>query len=204
MQSSHEIETQINVLENKLTPLEGLAKEKLQQFTRQLPPHVITWMEKETQRRIEENPEQVTNIGIDNLSALKQELIDLHSRVPDLCVQALEKHLERKNTRRVSATTHKSRSESFFASIFREAISHLGTILDKYDLLQSSDGKLNSWEKIGGQVQYKINPGFDERNFVCIAEYKDLRAQQSEISTKLENKRIELSKAKARELWDSV
>ena len=208
MTSSTAIQAEVAALEEQLEPMNGALDDLYQDFVATLPPHVEKWMKGATKRKVEERADKVNDAGLDPLRLLKADLAELTSRLPDLCAQAAGPsaewpHRKVKLASRTSGSDYTS--ESHAATSFRKAIANLGALFAKHGMLESPPGHSRDWEPNGqGKYKYAYNPGFDEREFPCLARYNELRTTQQRRLDLLELKRQELAKAKARELWDEA
>lgn len=207
MSSSKLIEAEIQKLEAELVPVNSQLDAELQEFTHALVPAVAEWMTAEVKRQVVRNSENVNSSGVETLRELKFDLSVLVARLPEVCASAMGKPEEWPHRRPAIALAQRQSSskESFFAAVFRKSISPLGAVLNKYNLLKEPTGHVSSWEHTSaGSFRYAINPGFDECNFPSAGQYNKIRAGCKQKEAELEAKRQELSKAKARELWDEA
>lgn len=207
MSGSKSIEAEIQQLEANIALVFSQLDVKIQEFSIELPPAVEAWMNDEVKRKIVSNAETVNKNGTDSMRDLKAELAILIAQIPQICVSAISQ--QEKWPHRVAAgETPFKRSnagESYFTEVFRTAISPLGSLLSKYDLLKEKSGYAASWKRVSvGIFQYAFNPGFEERNFSVISEYKELHKWQRSHAAKLKSRYLELEKAKAQELWDNA
>jgi len=172
MASSKSIEVEIQQFETQLAPISSKLDSKIREFAAALPPNVADWMQTETKRRIEENAEKVAAAGVDSLRQLKSELTELVSKLPELCTNAIGNESQWPHHRAPAGRRDSSAhvSESYFFTVFRTSISHLGALLHKHGLLNRQAGSIAIWEGSGNNFRYCINPGFDERKYLVVVE----------------------------------
>ena len=95
--------------------------------------------------------------------------------------------------------------ESHAAATFRRAISPVADLLAKHGLLRVRANHVGEWESApGGGYRYAINSGFNERHFPILKQYQEVRVSLTKELERLEEKRKELAKARAQELWDEA
>jgi hypothetical protein len=207
MATSKQINSEIEQIENAIRPTNDRLDQLYGKFAAALPAYVEKWMREHVRRRIEENADAVNAGGIEPLKQIKADLNDLVKRLPEICREAVGD---------ASTWPHRPRtqparqveprvSESHAAASFRRAISPVADLLAKHGLLRVRSGHVGEWESApGGGYRYAINPGFDERHFPVLKQYQDTRAAHSKELERLEEKRKELARAQARELWDEA
>lgn len=206
MRSSKSIEIEIQQLETQLAPIHSQLDSKIREFTAALPPAVGEWMQTETKRKIEENAEKVTAAGVESLRQLKSELANLISKLPEHCTKAIgsEAHWPHRCAPAGRRDYSAHNKESYFSTVFRTSIGHLGALLHKHGLLNRQAGSLEIWEESGNNFRYCINPGFDERKYPAVVEYNGRMDKHKSLTEELELKRAEFAKAKATELWNDA
>lgn len=207
MPSSQEIQAEIEQIEVGLEPVNAELDRLYIEFGKALPASVEAWMTNHVRRRIEEHAATVNAGGVEPLRQIKAELNVLFQRLPEICTAALgepAKWPHRHSPSTPGAPEPRSR-ETHSAASFRRAISHLGFLLAKHGLIADKPGYVSEWEKVAGdQYRYAINPGFDERRFPVLMEYREKRSEQLKQLEMLELKRQELTKARAGELWNEA
>ncbi len=212
MSSSKSIEVEIQQLETQLSPISSKLDSKIREFAAALPRNVAYWMRTETKHRIEENAEKVTAAGVESLRQLKSDLAGLISQLPELCVKAIGNESQWPHHRAPfgmrDSSVHVTDYESYFyfSTVFCTSINHLGVLLHKYGLLNRGVGSRSAWRALGNNTfRYYCNKsGFDGQEYPAVVEFKDLMKEHESIAEKLEQKRAELIKAKATELWNDA
>jgi hypothetical protein len=207
MQTSQQLEHNIQQLESVLAPVTKELDMLIREFAAALPPAVEAWMNAEVKRKVDENASKVNAGGVEPLRPIKADLAVLVAQLPTICQAAIGKPEDWPHRRGLGVTPQRESSsrESFFAAVFRSAINNVGALLNKYGLLTDPPGYVRSWERAGtDQFRYAFNPGFDERNFASVQQYNLLRTSHKRQVEELEAKRLDLAKARARELWDEA
>lgn len=203
-----EIEAEIQSLEQELQPLDIELEGKIRKFAAEaLPAAAASWMDGEGKHRIESNAARIHEIGAEKLGQLKSELSELKGRLPAYAADAIsdERIWPHREKLYPNSLSFSSSRTDYFHDIFRSVINNLGALLAKHDLLKEPAGYVSSWKRVGANgFQYAINPGFDPRNFPVLTEYDGIRKTQRKKAGELAQKREQLVKAKAAELWDSV
>jgi hypothetical protein len=205
--SSESIAAEIQQLEEQLAPLQVQLDAEMRAFASALPPSAAKWIEAEVRRRIEEHADHINQMGIDATRQLKADVNSLIERLPELCEKAIqhEKKWPHNDLAEPEPSARTPSGGAFFDGAFRSVINHLGEVLGKYGLVSGRPGYSSSWERVeGGQFRYTHSPGFDSRTIPAAVEYGKHLSGQAALRKQLKEKRDELSKAKARELWDSA
>lgn len=209
MTTSQRIQSEIVDLEARLAPINAQLDALYERFAADLVPDVAKWMNGSVRRRIEENAAKVNAGGVEPLRQVKVDLTILIEQLPEICQKAIgtpEQWPHRViSGSRTDASSNTSTGESYPAACFRRAINPLGSLLAKHGLLVEKPGYSAEWESAGANgYRYKINPGFDARNFPALQEYQAKRTESSKLNDAIAEKLKELEKAKARELWDAA
>jgi hypothetical protein len=207
MTSSTELQQQIVAIERELAPLSAELDRHISDFVSDLPPQVKSWMEREVKRHIEKNPEKIMSRGADFARAVKSDLEQLYGQLPKICENAVGPSNSWPHNKSADAEVpvRQRSNESFFAASFRKAINHLGSILHKHELLETSDANAGSWKQLyGAGFQYAYNPGFSDRDNPAAVKYNAAKAKHDQLANNLLSKRRELERAKVGELWDQA
>ncbi len=156
--------------------------------------------------RIEDNAQKFTAGGIEAARLIKSDLADLIEQLPQTCVHAIgtQDQWPHRRTSAEQSSCEAKTCETYSAASFRRAISPLGMLLAKHELLTEKEGYIPEWEKAGNGYRYATNPGFDERRFPALQEYNRKRQEQKKLLEQLQDMSEELGKVKARELWDEA
>lgn len=207
MKTSQEIEVEIERIETEIKPIMGKLDAAIIAFSSEMVGAVESWMRKELSRKIEDNAETVNARGVKPLRATKADFENLIKQIPSICEEATDDQSiwpHRQSESSIASYQTKSR-ESFFPATFRRAINPLGKILEAHDLLGASGGYADAWKHgTKGQFEYQFNPGFDGRNFESVIAYDEIKKQYKKLNEALDEKKKELAKAKANELWNEA
>ncbi len=193
-----DLERQRDILNNQLD-------KKIGEFVDQLPSVAGQWIENETRRRIEDNPEHSQTMGAKRLSELKKKMKSLIDQLPEICKgEASNKDAWPHHATEEDHPSNQVK-EGYFNSVFRGVINNLGAILDEYGLIVEKAGHYPSWKKeFNGKYRYQINPMLDTTKVPAIQEYIVIKKEHDKLNSMIIKKRKELEKEKASELWDSV
>jgi hypothetical protein len=201
---SESIKNRIKTLENEKQQLEQVLEQRIGEFFKELPQLAGEWIEQETRHQIEKKAKTVLTLAPERLSELKSKMKSLIGQLPEICDKMGKNtrnypHLQNKD---IYSPNQISNKEPYFASLFREAINHLGDILNEFGLVEI--GPSATWKSVNGHYEYQINPGFDERKVESIRWYRVEKGKYEEICKEIAKSTANLEKVKAREIWDSV
>lgn len=209
MKASQKIQAEIDDLEAKLAPIHVQLDVLYERFAVELVPHVAKWMNGSVRRHIEDNATKVNAGGVESLRQFKADFASLLEQLPEICRKAIGApdqwpHREIPGSR-ADASSSKATTEPYSAACYRRAINPLGSLLAKHGLLVGKPGYVAEWESAGANdYRYRINPGFDARNFPALQEHQAKRTESMKLKGAIAEKVKELEKAKALELWDSA
>ncbi len=207
MLSSSAIEKEIDQIEKLIATTTQQLDESMSAFAEQLPTIAQEWMEKEIKRVIDAHANRVNEMGAEGVRELKARLADLYAELPELCIRANANQSAWPH-RRTSAPAplhSQQNNDTYFGSVFRKVIEHLGSVLAKFKLLNLAQGRSGNWERVNGDQYKYVTPSlFNARSLPMIAEYEECHSKRRMLETNLAQKRQELQKAKAQALWDST
>ncbi len=204
--NSTTVQAQLTDIENKLSASAHRLDAIVEEYRGQLPSLADTWIRKEVDSRIKDNPDKVQSLGLERLKELKLELANLIARLPQIAHKETEDRSDWPHYRvEVKSGYGRGENESFFSKAFHNVISHVASILHQFGLLTEPKGHVKVWEDRGnGKFRYIINTGFmfmavptRDRFNEAFKEWEALESQAGRLQT-------ELSQAKAKELWDSA
>lgn len=200
-------ENEILQLERQIETMRSQLDTEMRACLDALPVPVKAWMRAEVARQIDQHAAKVSAAGPEGMRKLKSDLEALFSTLPEKCaiafrpITAWPHHQLTETT--VSERTKQS-GESYFSSVFRTVINSLGPILDKHGLLRESAKEYQAWQKSGDKYRYAINPGFEPHSMREVQNYNELLEQLKSTVQSLQQKRGELAKVTARELWENA
>lgn len=205
---SHEISQILAEFENQRFDLVAALDVAFEKFRGFLPGIAETWMRREVERRIAGNPDQVQALGLEKVKILKWKINALIDRLPAIASEETRNRKEWPHYRVPDPADDGkliTNNESYFTKAFKSVISHVAAPLDEFGLLSEPKGYYPSWAKISdAKLRYAINPGFVNQANGPVAEYMGLFKKYESLIVKIEITKAELSKAKARELWESA
>jgi len=203
---STDIEADVSSLQQQRDTHRDQLNLLVQHFQGELPLAAELWIRHEVERRIEDHPDTVAALGVEKLKSLKGKMNALVASLSEIVKKETSNTADWPHYRTPDDSGYGGgKSEPFFDKAFRNVISHLGEVLDEFDLLTEPKGHVVSWEKTGpGRVRYAINPGFDPRSTPALGEFAQVYKEFRGVAETLEKKQKDLAKAKAKELWESA
>jgi hypothetical protein len=201
---SRAIEAELADLEKEAAPIIHQLDACVDEFAEAVPAHAAEWIRRETERQVERNADRLVDFGKPRLSALKGELAELIAQLPELARSAVAARDARPHNRPVVRMDAALRPTDYFSDAYRTVVSHLGALLARAGLLPER-GRDPTWDGAGaGQYRYRISTGFESLRIPPVAEYQRLYGRFHDLALKIDGKRKALSRAKARELWESA
>ena len=203
---SKELAVEITALERQRATLATQLDVLIHAFQKQLPSIAEPWIRRQVERRIEDHPDRVEELGIEKLKILKNRMNSLISELPEIVKRETSDKQDWPHYRAKDTSGYgQNRNEPFFNKAFRNVISHVGAVLDEFGLLTEPKGYVPSWKKTSnGKFRFAINPGFESLSIQPVEEFIKLEKEYETLVTKLNGKKEELAKAKAKELWESA
>lgn len=205
--NSQELSNKLKQEEHKMNSL-TLQMDNLYIEIQDAMPHAAaSWMNKEVESKIKDNPEVAQSHGIEKLKELKSKLTALIEKLPEIVAAEFQDrskwthHVE--FVERSSSTSQKG--EPHLNLIFRNVISNLGGLLDEYGLIKEPKGHIPTWQRTGQEsFRYSINPGMNNLPESKTTEYWNLFNEYKSISQKIKDIQKSINEAKAKELWDKA
>lgn len=204
--NSEELTNKLNEIEQQKKSLVSQMDTLYKAIQDAMPSEAATWMDKEVERRITDNPEHVQSMGMNSLKALKSKLETLKGKLVELVASEFENskrwphHAEIKEGNKPSPD--EQRIEPHPNEAFRNVISNLGAILDEFGLLKESVGHISSWKKMGvGKFRYAINPGYGMNADAILKDYFRMLQDYVSVNKHIQSIQRQISEAKATELW---
>jgi hypothetical protein len=203
---SKELAVEISALEEQRVTLATQLDALIHTFQKQLPSIAEPWIRREVERRIEDHPDQVEELGIEKLGILKKKVNSLISELPEIVERETSDKQDWPHYRAKDTSGYgQNKNEPFFNKAFRNVIGHVGAILDEFGLLTEPKGHVPNWEKTANdKFRFAINPGFESLSIQSVKEFINLEKEYETLVTKLNEKKAEFAKAKAKELWESA
>jgi hypothetical protein len=203
---STEIQQVISKLETQVSAKKLELESIIEEFRRELPAHAESWMKRRVESAIETHAAKVEALGLERVQALKAEVSQLFSRLPQIVRAETADPRDWPHNRPADTSGYgEGRNEPFFDKAFRGVISHVATVLHRYGLLESPKGYAEEWNRIGeGRFRYGLNPGFQDMHLASVSRHQAVFSEWERMNKELATAKADLSKAKARELWDSA
>lgn len=200
MKSQAELELELQSVEQKI----GAASEKLDQliqsFARAIEPDVASWIGATAMRSVEDNHERVIAAGPEFVRNVKADVTSLQQDVQKITVAALGKERGWPHHMNLSESDFYSNNSDFFAGVHRRAVSSLGAVLAKHQLIRSGDG---SWHRsVGSAYEYAYHSGFDPRKYEEVESYQRLLKEHFELKKVATRLKEDIERAKVRALWN--
>lgn len=200
MKSQAELERELQAVERQIRPAAEKLDQLLQSFARAIEPDVASWIGAAAVRSVEDNHEKAIAAGPDFVRNVKADVTSLQNDVQAIALAALgnERHWPH-NTNLTDSDFYSSKSD-FFAGIHRRAVSSLGAVLAKHQLIKSGDG---SWRRdVGSTYEYAYHSGFDPRKYEEVELYRRLLKEHFELKKSAARLSEDIEKAKVRALWN--
>ncbi len=202
---SETIEAEITELERTMEPVRRNLDSCIEAFAGEIPAHAAQWIRTETERQVQRSAGRLTEADRPRLHALKEELVALTGRLPQIARSAITPP-ERWPHNLPLARDGRSRDlvHQYFSDAYRTVVSQLGAALARARFLPER-GREHHWESAGeGNYRYRHGTGFDDLRIPSVQEYERLYGQFQELLIRLESKRGALVEERARELWESA
>lgn len=203
---SDEIQKRISSLEPQLAKKRAELDALVEEFRVALPRFAQPWMQKTLDYAIAQQSIKVQSFNIEKVRAMKEEVRALFSRLPEVALEETKDQKDWPHNRAPEESVYgQEKKEPFFDKAFRSVISHIASVLDRYGLLTLPKGYAQEWTRVGeGRFRYAFNPGFQDLRIPSVARYGEVFVEWKKIKEETEKVLDELSKAKAKELWDSA
>jgi hypothetical protein len=206
MATSKDLQLEITRLEADLLPIHDELDAIYRRFGGALVPDVANWMTSHVQTKIEANAAKINEAGVEPLRLIKADLHQLIAQLPEICTAAIG--TPEQWPHRSSATSEfdsSTSSKKYHEECFRRAVNPLGFLLAKHGIRQPQKGYADEWKSNGGnEYRYAFGLPLDVRNHPILQEYETKRKQGVGLQRTITAKKIEVTKAQARELWDDA
>jgi len=203
---SEDIQKLIPTLESELAKKNADLDALIEEFRTELAILAEPWMKKKVEYAIEGHSKEFEKFSIEKVQALKNEVRGLFSRLPEIAREETKDKGDWPHNRAADESGHREgKNEPFFNNAYRNVISHIASVLDRYGLLTVPEGYAQEWNRIGeGRFRYGFNPGFQDLKIASLNRYDAALFEWKKIKDQLEKANSDLSRAKAKELWDSA
>ena len=215
MTSSADVARELEALEKQSASLRDALDGLVPAARQELGKAAAGWVEKTITQEASDHPSVVTSMGQERAREVKQRVAELAAsfprRVDDLTADPAEwPHRQARQARSQSEPTvdWPSRShnppEPYFDAVFRSLISGLGPILEDAGFLADQSRECPRWQRSPNGLRYAINPGFEARQHQTLRRYAEQLEAARLLAASIERMRLELERAKAKEVWDSA
>ena len=206
--NSKELSKKLKQLEQEKIALRTQMDNQYSDFQAAMPVAAESWITKEVESKIKDNPDIVQSLGIEKLKELKSKIKALAESLPEIVSEEFQyssswpHHIQEIKEDFV----YKQQKEPHLNRIFRNVISNLGCILDEFDLLKEPEGYVSTWKRVGkNNFRYAINPGME---LYFAKSNRDVYWKQLKEYTQLildiKNTSKSLDEVNAKELWDEA
>ncbi len=205
--NSEELSKELEQHEQKISSFKSQMDNLYREIQDAMPNAAASWMNKEVEGIIKENPEFVQTLGIGRLKELKFKLITLIEYLPEIVAEEFldsgrwPHHTEFQDR---SFSTSQQR-KSHLNLVFRNIISSLGSLLDEFGLIREQKGSIQSWIRTDAKsFSYAKDPSSDNLPNTKIKAYWNLFDEYTSLIQKKNDICKAIEAAKAKELWDEA
>ena len=200
-----DLEAELNVVEGQITPASLRLDELVKEFSEAVIPDVRAWVKKEAMREMEENHTKVNEAGGDFVARYKADVFALLENMDETTRISLgQRETWPHNVEISQHDSYPSSQNNFFSAVFKRAVSSLGKVLDAHGLINER-GQNPSWRRQGSRgFEYVYHSGFDGKKYESIATYEELLRRHLELKQSALRLKVEIEKAKTRDLWDEA
>jgi hypothetical protein len=204
--TSRQISEKLTELQDFLEEVDQALDLIIAEFQAEVVPFVEAWIKDFVLTTVEENPDQVQNLGAGRLKELKAEIASLFAELPKLVILETKDKNDWPHYRNIRETEYGGKkNEPFFNKTFRSLISYIAPVLDHYGLKPIFKGQIEVWKKDeNGTFKYTLITGFQELKVTSREKFEAQEQARNLLVKEIEQYKAELAKAKARELFESA
>lgn len=206
--NSKELSNKLKRLEQEKNALRSQMDNKYSDFQATMPIAAESWITKEVESKIKDNPDIVQSLGIEKLKELKSKIKALTESLPEIASEEFQNssswphHIQEIKEDFI----YKQKREPHLNRIFRNVISNLGCILNEFGLLKEPEGYVSTWNRVGQKnFRYAINPSMELYFPKSNREgYWEQLKESTQLSLDIKNISKSLDEVEAKELWDNA
>jgi len=205
--SIDQLQKEVTNIETQLTENIAEAEEQIIKIKSLFSEPAKLWIDRHTQMQIEKHSARVNEMEKKTLSELKMEISELKDQMEPLFDLAFShKNLFPHNVFLEEDNDSPGREyHMYFDKLFRVTVSKLGTVLNKYGLLEVSYSGYSSWNNMGAdRFEYSISLGLDTLPSFEQEGYWKTFQEINSIKTRLDSKKKELSASIAKDKWNTA
>jgi hypothetical protein len=197
---SSEIKTVIADLQEKRDALYTQLDDLLKAAFAELPVQAEKWIKTELERRVEDHPQTINELGIEKLGVLKSRVKSLITSLPEITKQQIGNPNDWPHHQ---PHTEQHQAQKFFNNVFRNVVSQVGVILNSFELLSEPDGRARSWERYGSDG-FRYSIGTEGVSSPSASQYFQFYNHFTVIESDLAKRKEAYTKQKAKELWEEA
>ena len=202
--NSAEIEKSLHSLEQQHEADRQSLDAKIATVRPGLQTEAAKWINGEVESRVVDHPDVVSSLGIERLRELKARVKTLIASLPEIVTNETSKREEWPHNAAPLGQVSSNLVEFYFPAVFRRIVSHLGPILDEYNLLTEPSGGFASWSKGGNRIRYQIYTGFGPQTLPSLLEYDQEYKHFQTVEAEIRKLKRSLAEARAKDLWESA
>lgn len=201
MLGSADLAREIQALEAKSASIRSALDSLMQPAREELAAAAVDWVNKTLASEVSSHSSLVVKMDPGRIRALKERVAELVASYPRVVASLTNDADEWPHRRR---QPRQPELEPYFNAVFRAAISMLGPVLEGEGFLEDQPRGVHAWQRGPQGLRYAVNSGFDIRQHGALTQYAERSDELQRIGRATAEKRTELEKAKARELWESA
>lgn len=200
MKSQAELERDLQAVAQQISPAAEQLDQLLRAFAKAIGPDVSSWIGAAAMRSVEDNHEKVMAAGPEFVRGVKADVTSLQDDAEAIALAALGDERHWPHNKNLTDSDFYSSKSDFFSGIHRRAVSSLGAVLAKHQLIKGGD---SSWRRgAGSTYEYVYNSGFDPRKYEEVGAYQQLLKEHFELKKSAARLSEDIEKAKVRALWN--
>jgi len=208
--SSHRIMSETQEPQAKMQELEAEQNALLtrmdflvEHFRSIAPGAAAVWVRSEFERGIKDNAEQIQELGVPGVRAIKADMERLINDLPSICFNLLENRSTWAHHQNEPVTRSEAHKDFFFDRIFRDLISKAGPVLENHNLLHNR-GPHPYCGRTKEGWRYAMNPSIGPVMTELYEEYMKGLQRLRELRRRHANEKKTLAEARAQNLWETA
>jgi hypothetical protein len=197
---SLEIEPVMTEMQEKRDALSKRLDGLLVDAANAIPSQAGQWISKHVESRIADLPEKVTELGIEKVRLLKAQMKALIANLPEITTQEM---VNRNSWPHHQTQIDGEAAQDYLNGLLRAVVSHIGSILNSFDLISENGGRAPSWRPQGTDG-FRYTTGMEGVSSQAAAQYLQFYRQFVSISDALAKQKTAYTKQKAIEMWEQA